>query len=394
MMMADVIELQAWKGKLQMGRGGPVKNLTNLMHYLRNLPGLGSAIRYNEFAGRVEWRGKPLQDEDAIDIRLMLEAAGFEPNTSDVIPALIRHAHDNTFDPVRDYLDSLKWDNTPRLDTWLQTYMGAPAHEIVSAFGAKFMIGAVARIYQPGCQMDTALVFEGKQGIRKTTAVATVFGREHMISSISDFRTKEASIALQGHWAVEIAELAALKKTDINDVKKFITETVDQYRPPFGRGTVARPRRCVFVGTTNESKYLQDQTGNRRFWPVPCTKADIDGLRRDRDHLWAEAVARYTAGEEWWITDEAMIAKAERVQADRAVHDPWEEIIDKWLLENPGVEFVTTSRLLTEAIKLEGARQTRGDEMRISDIMAAKGWASDRRILVTGQPRKRGYVRP
>lgn len=393
-MMANVIDLQAWKGKLTKGPKGPVKNLTNLMLYLQNLPGLGASIRYNEFAGRVEWRGVPLRDEDAIDIRLMLEASGFEPEKSDVIPALMRHALDNTFDPVRDYLDGLKWDGKPRLDTWLQVYMGAPAHEIVAAFGAKFLIGAVARIYQPGCQMDTALVFEGKQGIRKTTAVAVLFGREHMISSITDFKTKEASIALQGHWAVEIAELAALKKTDINDVKKFITETVDQYRPPFGRGTIARPRRCVFVGTTNESKYLQDQTGNRRFWPVPCSKADIDGLTRDRDHLWAEAVARYRANEPWWITDDAMIAKAEMVQADRALHDPWEEIIDRWLHENGNVEFVTSSRLLTEAIKLEGARQTRADEMRISDIMTAKGWASDRRILVTGQKRKRGYVRP
>jgi putative DNA primase/helicase len=393
-MMAKVIDLQAWKGKIQQGRNGPVKNLTNLMLHLQNLPGLGKAIRFNDFAGRVEWRGEPLRDEDAIDIRLMLEAAGFEAEKSDVIPALMRHALDNSFDPVREYLDGLKWDGKPRLDTWLQTYMGAPAHEILSAFGAKFLIGAVARIYEPGCQMDTALVFEGKQGIRKTTAVAVLFGREYMISSITDFKTKEASIALQGHWVVEIAELAALKKTDINDVKKFITETVDQYRPPFGKGTIARPRRSVMVGTTNESKYLQDQTGNRRFWPVPCAKADIDGLKRDRDHLWAEAVARYRANEEWWITDEAMIAKAEMVQADRAIHDPWEEIIDRWLAENPNIEFVTSSRLLTEAIKLEGARQTRADEMRISDIMAGKGWAADRRILVTGQKRKRGYVRP
>lgn len=393
-MMADVIDLQAWKGKLQMGRGGPVKNLTNLMHYLRNLPGLGAAIRYNEFAGRVEWRGKPLQDEDAIDIRLMLEAAGFEPNTSDVIPALIRHAHDNTFDPVRDYLDGLKWDNRPRLDTWLQTYMGAPAHEILSVFGAKFLIGAVARVYHPGCQMDNALVFEGKQGIRKTTAVATLFGRDLMISSISDFKTKEASIALQGRWVIEIAELSALKKTDINDVKKFITETVDQYRPPFGRGVLDRPRRCVMIGTTNENKYLQDQTGNRRFWPVPCTKADIEGLTRDRDQIWAEAVARYTANEPWWITDEAILAKAEMVQADRALHDPWEDIIDAWLAENVGVEFVTSARLLSDAIKQPGERQTRSDEMRISDIMTGKGWAHERRIPMPGQKRKWGWVKP
>lgn len=392
--MTNVIDLQAWKGKLQRGPKGIAKNLTNLMLHLQNLPGLGTSIRYNDFAGRVEWRGKPLQDEDVIDIRLMLEGAGFEANTSDVIPALIRHAHDNTFDPLRDYLDSLKWDKKPRLDTWLQTYMGSPNHEILFVFGAKFLIGAVARIYQPGCQMDNALVFEGKQGIRKTTAVATLFGRDYMISSISDFKTKEASIALQGRWVIEIAELSALKRTDINDVKKFITETIDQYRPPFGKTTIDRPRRCVQIGTTNENKYLQDQTGNRRFWPVPVTRADVEALARDRDQIWAEAVHRFRQNEPWWITDEAILAKAEMVQADRALHDPWEDLIDNWLTENPGVDFVTGTRLLTEAIKQPGERQSRADEMRVGDIMTGKGWPHERRIPTGSTKRKWGWSKP
>jgi putative DNA primase/helicase len=324
----------------------------------------------------------------------MLEKAGFEPHASDVIPALIRHAHDNTYDPVRDYLDNVKWDNKPRVDAWLQTYMGAPAHEILSVFGAKFLIGAVARIYEPGCQMDNALVFEGKQGAGKTTAVAALFGRENMISSISDFKSKEASIALQGRWVAEIAELAALKKSDITEAKKFITETVDQYRPTFGKAIIDRPRRCVFIGTTNENKYLQDQTGNRRWWPVPCGQVDVAGITKDRDQLWAEAVHRFNAGEPWWITDREILSKAETVQSDRALHDPWEDQIDAWLADNIGVQFVTSTRLLTEAIKMEISRQSRADEMRISDIMTGKGWAHERRIPMPGQKRKWGFVRP
>jgi predicted P-loop ATPase len=393
-MMTNVVKLEAWKGKIAMGRNGPVKNLTNLMLHMQNVPGLGSAIRFNDFAGRVEWRGVPLKDEDVIDVRMMIEGAGFEPHSSDVLPALIRHAHDNTFDPVREYLDGVKWDKTARLDTWLQTYMGAPAHEILSVFGAKFLIGAVARIYQPGCQMDNALVFEGKQGAGKTTAVAALFGRENMISSISDFKSKEASIALQGRWVAEIAELAALKKSDITEAKKFITETVDQYRPTFGKNIIDRPRRCVFIGTTNENKYLQDQTGNRRWWPVPCGQVDVAGITRDRDQLWAEAVHRFNAGEPWWITDREILSKAETVQADRALHDPWEDQIDAWLAENLSVEFVTSTRLLTEAVKMEISRQTRADEMRISDIMTGKGWAHERRIPMSGQRRKWGWARP
>lgn len=393
-MMTNVISLDAWKGKIAMGRNGPVKNLTNLMLHMQNVPGLGSAIKFNDFAGRVEWRGVPLKDEDVIDVRLMIEDAGFEPHASDVLPALIRHAHDNTYDPVRLYLDNLAWDKKPRLDAWLQTYMGAPAHEILSVFGAKFLIGAVARIYQPGCQMDNALVFEGKQGAGKTTAVAALFGRENMISSISDFKSKEASIALQGRWVAEIAELAALKKSDITEAKKFITETVDQYRPTFGKAIIDRPRRCVFIGTTNENKYLQDQTGNRRWWPVPCGQVDVEGIARDRDQLWAEAVHRFNAGEPWWITDREILSKAEMVQADRALHDPWEDLIDAWLAENVGVEFITSARLLTEAVKQPGERQTRADEMRVSDIMTGKGWAHERRIPLTGMKRKWGWARP
>lgn len=377
-MMADekVVPLNAWKGKLEVGRAGPKKTLRNLMLHLQNVPGLGKSIRYNEFTGRVEWKGKPLQDEDAIDIRLLIEDAGFEPTTSDVLPAVIRHAHDNAFDPVREYLDGLEWDQRPRLDSWLTDYMGAPDHEIVGLFGSKFLIGAVARVYEPGCQMDNMLVFEGKQGAGKTTACAALFGREYMISSISDFKTKEASIALQGRWVAEIAELAALKKTDITDVKKFVTETVDQFRPVHGKNTIDRPRRCVFIGTTNERQYLKDATGNRRFWPVPCGEVDVDRIGKDRDQLWAEAVIRYSKGEPWWLTDIEHITQAEAIQGDRSEQDPWGEVIDQWLddPENRGREFVTCAFVLREAIKMTTDRFHKADEMRVANHLSKRGW--------------------
>ena len=395
-MMTNVIDLQAWRGKLDTGKQGTKKNLRNLMLHLQNVAGLGKSIRHNDFTGRIEWRGKPLQDEDIIDIRLMLEAADFEPQVSDVLPAVIRHAHDNSYDPVREYLDGLKWDGKPRINTWLQEYMGSPTHEILSVFGAKFLIGAVARIYSPGCQMDNALVFEGKQGAGKTTAVSALFGRDYMVSSISDFKSKEASIALQGRWVAEIAELAALKRTDITDVKKFITETVDQYRPPYGKGMIDRPRRCVFIGTTNERQYLKDATGNRRFWPVPCGAVKVAAIARDRDQIWAEAVSRYAAGEGWWIEDAGMLKQAEVAQSDRAMQDPWGEAIDAWLdaEENRHVQFVTVRHVLLFAINKETARHDRADEMRVADHLAKRGWTHDRRTPAPGQKRAWGWVRP
>jgi len=247
-MTNKIVPLNAWHGKIQKdGRGKPRRNLHNLFLFLKESPGLGRSLRFNEFAGRVEWNGAPLADEDIIEIRLIIEEAGaaldFEPQAADVRQAVYRHAQENKFDPVREYLDGLKWDAKPRLDTWLKAYMGAPDHEMIAVFGAKFLIGSVARAYSPGCQMDNMLVFEGKQGAGKTTAVAALFGRDYMISSISDFKSRDASIYLQGRWVAEIAELAALSKTDIRDVKKFLTETVDQYRPVHGLSLI-HIRRC------------------------------------------------------------------------------------------------------------------------------------------------------
>ena len=328
-MMADnkIIPLNAWRGSLEPGRNGAKKTLANLLLFIQNTPGLGKSIRFNEFTGRVEWRGAPLQDEDLIEMRLMIEEAGrndnFDADRTDIRPMIERVALDNKYDPVRDYLDNLKWDGTARINTWLRDFMGAPDHPVIGIFGAKFLIGAVARCYAPGCQMDNMLVLEGRQGAGKTTACAALFGREYMISSISDFKSKEASIALQGRWVVEVAELAALNKTDVRDVKKFITETVDQYRPVHGRSTIDRPRRCVFVGTTNEHQYLKDATGNRRFWPVPCGDISVEGIRDNRDQLWAEAVALFRGDEPWWITDDSHIKLAEAAQADRTEEDPW-----------------------------------------------------------------------
>lgn len=396
MMPDKVVPLNAWKGKLDQGRQGPKKTLRNLMLHMQNVPGLGAAVRFNDFTGRVEWRGRHLVDEDLVDIRMMIEDTGYEPKDSDVYPALVRHAHDNTYDPVRDYLDGLKWDKIPRIDGWLRTYMGAPDHDIIAIFGAKFLIGAVARIYEPGCQMDNMLVFEGKQGAGKTNAVTKLFGRDYMISSISDFKSKEASIALQGRWVAEIAELAALKKTDITDVKKFITETVDQYRPVHGKNTIDRPRRCVFIGTTNERQYLKDATGNRRFWPVPCGEVHLDRIEADRDHLWAEAVHRYRAGEPWWLTDDGHITQAEAIQGDRSEQDPWGEIIDAWLAEpeHRAIEFVTCAAVLRHAIGMAKDRLHRADEMRVAGHLTKRGWVHTKKRPTPGSKPVWGWTRP
>ena len=187
MMSENIIPLNAWKGKLQSSSKGVKKSMTNLMLYLRNLPDLGLTIRWNELASRAEWNGRPLEDADLIDVRLILEANDYEPVVGDVLPAVVRHARENAFHPVRDYLRSLKWDGTERLDHWMHLTLGATDTPFVRAVSRKTLIAAVARAFKPGCKVDTVLVLEGPQGIRKSTAIATLFGESLTAESVNLF---------------------------------------------------------------------------------------------------------------------------------------------------------------------------------------------------------------
>jgi putative DNA primase/helicase len=379
-MVAAVVNLNAWRGQVQVGKQGPLKCLTNLVLYLQNLPEFAGNFRFNELSGLVELGGLPLQDCDYVDIRVIIEKAGYYPDKSDVPIAVERVARDRSYHPIREYLDGLAWDGQARLDGWLTTYLGAADHALMRSFAAKFLIGAVARVFQPGCKMDTVLVLEGAQGLGKTTAVGALFGENYMTSSLEDFGSKEAAISVQGQWVVELAELAALNKSDVLKAKKFITETVDQFRPPYGRHTVRRPRQCVIVGTTNDETYLKDTTGNRRYWPVPVLRIDLAGIRRDRDQIWAEAVDRYKAGEHWWLEDADELKMAEAVQRDRIDDDVWAPQLDELLRHEDYAGDVQVSNLLA-GLKMETERRTKAHEMRVAMHLASRGFKKVKKRL-------------
>jgi predicted P-loop ATPase len=383
---ADVVPLQSWKGRLKQGDRGPTKCITNLMLHLRHLPELGERIRLNELAGTAEWNGEPLVDQHYVDVRMLIEAAGYSPDKGDIPAGVDRLALDHRYHPVRDYLSSLHWDRQPRIDRWLRVYLGAPDHSLSTAFGSKFLIGAVARAMRPGCKMDNVLVLEGRQGIGKTRAVATLFGPDFMTSNLGDLRGREGPISIQGFWVVEIGELASLRGAAVEDAKKFFSETVDRYRPMHARNIISRPRQCVFVGTTNADQYLSDATGNRRYWPVPVSEIDLVGLSRDRDQLWAEAVHRQAAGEHWWIDDEALLNQAAAAQADRVEEDIWAATLDPYLTDPEVVirGYVTTAELLGK-LGMMPDKQTRAAQMRAADHLSRRGWTRAKR-RVAGRP--------
>jgi predicted P-loop ATPase len=332
MMSAEVFELNAWKHQLQQGERGVKRNLTNLMLHLQNLPSMGKQFRFNDLTGDVEWRGEVLTDSSYIDVRLQIEAAGYQPTEKDLPAAIVRIAEDNRYNPVADYLNSLKWDGKRRIDTWLQKVFGVDNTALNQAFSAMFLISAVARALVPGIKVDTMLILEGVQGLKKSTAIQTLFGKDYVLNGLRVFHGQEAGIAVQGRWAVDLGELSGFSPTNVRDVKHFLSLEIDNYRPMWGRAVVNRPRRVVFTGSTNEYDYLRDPTGARRFWGVACRKVDIELLRSMRDQLWAEAVMRYSAGDQWWIErDSPLWHEANVAQSERYAESVFAPAIEKYL---------------------------------------------------------------
>jgi predicted P-loop ATPase len=238
----------------------------------------------------------------------------------------------------------------------------------------------VARVEEPGCKADHALVLEGLQGIKKSTicnALASDAWFSDNLPNIGGHQEKDAQQHTLGKWLIEIAELGAMKKADIEDVKKFISRRIEKFRPPYGRNEIQAPRQCVFIGTTNADTYLTDDTGNRRFWPVLMTKADIPGLRRDAQQFFAEALVAYQAGEKWW-PDEEFEKKFIKPEQDlRFVGDPWEEQIDYYVRKEMGKNAqyrVTTNNVASMGLGVTPDKMNTGISRRIAAALKRLGW--------------------
>ena len=379
-MMANVVDLQAWKARIQSGRNGPKKSVTNLLLHLQNINELGNTIRWNELAQQAEWNSHPIEDSHLIDIRLILEANQFEPPLEALLPTIIRHAKDNRFHPVRDYLRSLTWDGTRRIDYWLEQCLGAPSSKFNRLVGRKTLIAAVARAFRPGCKVDTVLVLEGPQGIRKSSAIATLFGEDWTAESVNLFdQHNKMVMSMMGAWVVELAEFIAIAKRDQNQVKGLLSMKSDRVVLPYAKIASDHPRQCVFFGTINpgETGYLTDTTGNRRYWPVEVVRADLKKITARRDQLWAEAYQAFCDDERWWLEEEEQDL-AEQVVSQREEYDVWDEILGQ-KLENEMVKTVTAAA----ALQAIGVPNERMDKRALNRI-----GASLRRLGYEPKPRK------
>jgi predicted P-loop ATPase len=247
-------------------------------------------------------------------------------------------AYDRRFHPVREYLIGLKWDGECRIDTWLEKYCGAKPVEAsptrgtpyLAAVGAKWLISAVARVMKPGCKADCALVLEGAQGLRKSSTLK-VLGGEWFTDQLEQMRSKDASLQTHGVWIIEIAELASMTKSEVEDVKAFMSRPAERYRPPYAGRLVNIPRQCIFGGTVNVDTWNRDETGARRFWPVTCGVIRLNDLERDRDQLWAEARFRFDEGSLGGSMPTRLSVRPSWSRAARYREDPWHERVRNFL---------------------------------------------------------------
>jgi predicted P-loop ATPase len=377
----------------------------NVRLILENDPTLQGLIRYDDFSmRRVLTRPVPgdasvvasddyprqWRDEDMVAFQQYVQRS-FAPRISrDKVDGALGVWARNywAFHPIREYLKSLEWDGHPRLDQWLSTYMGAAGapDEYLEAVGAKWMISAIARVMEPGCQADYAIVLEGAQGKKKSTALRVLAGTEYFSDSLpNDLSTKDAHDHVRGKWIIELPELAQFRRSVIETVKAFITRRVERFRPAYGRNEIEYPRQCVFAGTTNESEYLIDDTGNRRFWPVHCEgRVTLKALRRDRDLLWAEAYRRYAKGERWYLDEQTEALAAKQTEKRRLV-DPWHDAIGSMLKsELLGPRDRVRPGEILEQLNIPAAQRTSFHAGRVGKILKSFGW----------RKRSRFYVRP
>jgi putative DNA primase/helicase len=288
----------------------------------------------------------------------------------------------NIYHPVRDYLNTIIWDGHKRLDTWLTKYCNVVDEEYSRAIGRKTLVAAVTRAFKPGCEFHHVLVLEGAQGIGKSRAVAAL-GGEWFSDFHIDPANKDTVDAMRGKWIIEIPEMESIRgNKDMQLLKAFITRNEDRVRLAYARNTKDLPRRGIFIGTFNPDGigYLTDSTGNRRFWPVLCTKTvDVEGIRRNRDQLFAEAVAAYKNGEPIHIEDEKLRKEAEAQAEDRVEIDPWVEVIMHWA-SAAGKEVQTVSTADVFELVLHGTIKniTRVDQIRIGKALTLAGWHKKR----------------
>lgn len=381
-----------WMGELHRTPAGVVRaSIENVELAFRHDKGLAGLVAFDEMRQEITlakeppWKdqyagsaGSKIGDAwtDVDDLRL----AGYLASVAsilDINPQKVKSvvtlmANERRVNPVVEYLTGLTWDGESRLESWLATYLSVEASAYSSAVGRWWMISAVARAMQPGCQADHVLVLEGQQGRGKSTALRILGGEYFSEADLADLKGKDSVLALQGSWIHEFREGDVFSRAGFRALKGFITLVKDDVVLKYSNRRSSLPRRCVFAISLNPDHggYLADDE-NRRYWPVLCDgEIDTAGLRQVRHQLWAEAVAAYRAGLSWWpATPEEKALCAEQQQG--------REIVDAWtdrVRESVRCIATVTVAAALDTVGVELGRRTQADTRRAAKILRGLGW--------------------
>lgn len=364
-------------------KGKPRSDLFNIAAILEQDDRWAGVLGWNDMAKQVvklaapPYTGAatgPWSDVDEIRSAIWLtDAYDLAPAVPDVRRAVLSAAQRNVFHPVRDYLSRLSWDGTPRVLDWAVRYLGASDAGDVGLYNlkaaSKWLISAVARVMRPGCKADNVLILEGPQGRLKSSALAALAG-DWFMDTPFNLHDKDRFVHIQGKWIIELAELDGFSRAESSAAKAFFSSPRDRYTPKYIAHAIDVERQCVFAGTVNLGTYLHDKTGNRRYWPVRVGKIDLEGLRNDRDQLWAEATKLHADGVRWWVEpDEAPLFAAE--QDARETPDALEEVLRSFCAT---VDEVSMRHVLDSWLSLQVKDWTPALQTRIGQIMSALGW--------------------
>lgn len=325
------------------GEGNPLVGLfgfnevTHRIEFMRIAP-------WNKTKDKID----AIDDTDILMMKMFMSQHGpFEPSTILLREAVEVIANLQKFNPIKDYLKSLKWDGINRLDSWLVKYAGADDNLYTRSVSQKVPIAMIARIFNPGTKFDTMCILEGAQGLKKSMLWKELAGGYYAAKSLNT-QDKDFIVTAMTKWIVEIADMATHKHSDVEHIKAFLSTDEDNLRLPYGHYSRPIPRQFIIVGTKNFDEdrvvgYLSDGTGNRRYWIIPVrgvkgadglARIDIEGFREVRDQLFAEAMVLYNNGVKVYFDDVATTALASELQKSRMGRDPWADRITEWALRN------------------------------------------------------------
>ena len=384
---------------LQMVNGSVVPNATNVVIELarndydgcfafdtfRNRPVVMKRLPFDD---RVTSKHpRPLEDADYLTVRNHMQRMHLgwhKLAKGDVIDGVDRVCQSNLWHPIKDYLEKLEEPPVRGyLDTWLTQFLKAEGDwEYLRQIGRKWLIGAVARVMDPGCQMDNALILEGDQGLGKSSALRILAGDDFFGDSLPDFHDVKASEYIAGKWVIEMAELTGLRRSEVEQMRSFLTRREESFRPAYGRQVMNYKRQCVFAGSTNRDDYLTDPKGERRFWIAKIVGViDLVGLKDIRDALWWEAYQAYEAGESWHLEGDAAAAAVAMQQSrvdENVLAGHLENILENW--NSVCISMCIEKLQLVDGVTLGGTQRQK--QMAVAEALKHLGWVKGGRHTI------------